>query len=144
LEKGKSQSEIDREREKKLDDRMRNYTAKEKQDAELFKVSDFLTDNAASEVQYIEIKGKVKRVEFGRLNLGDYIIINKIPDTYERAVHILWMMLKKVDKELKLEDLKNLGDKVATQLLDALTKDTPLETPKQSSAGSREADKHSS
>jgi hypothetical protein len=62
-------------------------------------------------------------VEYGALTLADTVELGKCKTPEERGIMTLWLMLRKANKDLTIEDVKALPLDVAAKLMNALTQD---------------------
>lgn len=134
----KGQEDINKDRMTRWGQHADKFSEKEQKDAQLFRVEDYLLGPDSIEARFIRIQGKVHKVRYGPLALGDLSEVNKIKDAYDRGINVLWRMLQKADPNLTLETVQKMDNDVAKILLSAISSENPLSTSEESSDGSGE------
>jgi len=89
---------------------------------------------SSREIRRVEVEG-LGVVEYGVLTLADSIELGKCGTPEERGVMTLWLMLRKANKDLTLEDVKALPLEVAAKLMTALSRDMGFTVGRTSKTG---------
>jgi len=98
--------------------KLEEYEEQQKRVARLFDVKEVLAK--ASEIREVYVPELDRAVRYGALTLSDLAEVEKAQTDMEKGIRILWLMLRKADPELKLEDVQKLPVDVATALFNAV------------------------
>jgi len=124
----------------KFKQQLEKYEEEKKRIAKLFNVRELIAEAGEIREKYVpEINAVVR---YGMLTMGDLAELEKAKTDMEKGTRVLWLMLRKADPELKLEDVAKLPVEVAAAVLTAIAGPL-LQTGKASSAGLKPAPKPS-
>ena len=98
--------------------KLEKYEEQQKRAAKLFDVKEVLAE--ASEIREVYVPELDRAVRYGALTVGDLSEVEKAETDMEKGIRILWLMLRKANPELKLEDVQKLPVDVATALFNAV------------------------
>jgi len=124
----------------KFKQQLEKYEEEKKRIAKLFNVRELVAEAGEIREKYVpEINAVVR---YGMLTMGDLAELEQAKTDMEKGIRVLWLMLRKADPELKLEQVEKLPVDVATAVLTAIAGPL-LQTGKASSAGLKPAQKPS-
>ena len=98
--------------------KLEKYEEQQKRAARLFDVKEVLAE--ASEIREVYVPELDRAVRYGALTVGDLSEVEKAETDMEKGIRILWLMLRKANPELKLEEVQKLPVDVATALFNAV------------------------
>jgi len=120
--------------------KLEKYEEQQKRAARLFDVKEVLAE--ASEIREVYVPELDRAVRYGALTVGDLSEVEKAETDMEKGIRILWLMLRKANPELKLEEVQKLPVDVATALFNAVAGPL-LQTGKVLSGGLKRVEKPS-
>jgi len=131
---------VDEEKLNRLKRKLEEYEEEKRRIAKLFNVRELIAEAGEIREKYVpEINAVVR---YGMLTMGDLAELEQAKTDMEKGTRVLWLMLRKADPELKLEDVAKLPVEVAAAVLTAIAGPL-LQTGKASSAGLKPAPKPS-
>jgi hypothetical protein len=105
--------------------KLKEYEQKRAEEAKAFNIDKVLAD--ANKIYEVLVPELDCHVNYGPITMGDLVEINKAKTNEERAIRVLWLMLKKADPEVTLEKVQQLPLQTATAILKQIMKAFPLE-----------------
>jgi hypothetical protein len=131
---------VDEEKLNRLKRKLEEYEEEKRRIAKLFNVRELIAEAGEIREKYVpEINAVVR---YGMLTMGDLAELEQAKTDMEKGTRVLWLMLRKADPELKLEDVEKLPVDVATAVLTAIAGPL-LQTGSKFSAGLKPAQKPS-
>lgn len=97
--------------------RLERFMNEAEAEAKLFDLREILSESSRLKEKHVEGLGLVR---YGPLTIADLAELSEVKGDLEKGVMAIYLMLKKADEKIKLEDLKNLPVDVALRLLNAL------------------------